>query len=96
MNELIAPVPPRKLWLRLVLMLLMALAFQLAVWLLSLVALLQLLLAVVTDAPNARLQQLGKSLGRYLAQIAVFESFGSEELPFPFSEWPADTSQTKL
>lgn len=85
--------PPRKRWVRLLLMLLLAAAFQLAASVLLFVALLQLVLAAATDAPNQRLQQLGRSLGRYLAQIAEFESFGSEELPFPFSAWPSGNNQ---
>ncbi len=80
--------PPRKLWVRLLLMLLLAAAFQLAASVLLFLALVQLVLAVATGAPNVRLQHFGRSLGRYLTQIADFESFASEELPFPFSEWP--------
>ncbi|MDQ3060986.1 MAG: DUF4389 domain-containing protein [Pseudomonadota bacterium] len=81
--------PPRKLWVRLLLMLLLAAAFQLAASVLLFLAVVQLALAVATGAPNARLQHFGRSLGRYLGQLADFESFASEELPFPFSEWPA-------
>lgn len=80
--------PPRKLWVRLLLMLLLAAAFQLAASVLLFLAVLQLALAVAMGAPNPRLQRFGRSLGRYLAQIADFESFGSDTLPFPFSEWP--------
>lgn len=80
--------PPRKLWVRLVLMLLLAMVFQLASSVLLFLAVLQLMLAVATGAPNVRLQHFGRSLGHYLTQIADFESFASEELPFPFSEWP--------
>jgi hypothetical protein len=79
---------PRKLWMRVLLMVLLAAAFQLAASVLFFVALLQLLLAVVSDTPNTRLRHFGCGLGRYLAQIADFECFGTEALPFPFSEWP--------
>jgi Domain of unknown function (DUF4389) len=84
---------PRKLWVRLLLMVLMAAAFQLAASLLFFVALLQLVLATVNDTPNARLRLFGRGLGRYLAQIADFESFGTEALPFPFSEWPDEGAE---
>ena len=95
-NEISLLPPPRKLWVRLPLMLLLAAAFQLAASVLLFVSVLQLVLAAATDAPNLRLQQLGRSLGRYLAQIAEFESFGSQELPFPFSAWPLGKSQIGL
>jgi hypothetical protein len=88
MNELTVP-PQRKLWVRLLLMLLLAAAFQLAASVLLFLALLQVILALATDSANTRLQLFGRSLGRYLGQIAAFESFATETLPFPFSEWPA-------
>ena len=92
-DELLKLPPPRKLWVRALLMILLAAAFQLAASVLLFVAVVQLMLAAATDTPNARLQELGRSLGRYLAQIAAFESFGSEALPFPFSAWPPGNSQ---
>jgi hypothetical protein len=87
---------PRKLWVRLLLMVLMAAAFQLAASVLFFVALLQLALAVASDAPNPRLRLFGRGLGRYLAQIADFESFGTEALPFPFCEWPDEGTEDDL
>lgn len=78
----------RNIWLRGLLMILMALAYQLAGTLLFFVALIQFVLALASDAPNARLMVFGRGLGRYQGQIANFVSFASEELPFPFSDWP--------
>lgn len=82
-----ATVPPRSIWLRALLMLLMAVAFQLTATLLGVLAVVQFVLALI-NAPNARLCHFGRSLGRYLGQIASFVSFASEETPFPFSDWP--------
>ena len=97
MNDEMLKLPaPRKLWVRALLMILLAAAFQLAASVLLFLAVVQLVLAVGNDTPNARLQELGRSLGRYLAQIAEFESFGSEALPFPFSAWPSGNSQISL
>lgn len=87
-NTLATLPPPRKLWVRALLMLLMCVAFQIAVWVLVAVAVLQLGFALFTDQPNPRLQAFGRSVGRYLGQIAAFESFATEDLPFPFSDWP--------
>lgn len=89
MDETTGAAPARSLWWRALAMLLMALAFQLAAWLLVAVAVLQLLLAVLGQAPNERLRAFGASLGRYLGQIAAFVSFCAEQAPFPFSDWPA-------
>lgn len=80
---------PRSLWTRVLLMLLMAIAFQLAATVLCAVAVLQLVLAAFAGGSNVRLRGFGRSLGRYLAQVASFETFASEELPFPFADWPS-------
>lgn len=78
----------RNVWLRGLLMILMAIAFQICGTLLAICAVVQFVLAL-TDAPNARLIALGKNLGSYLGQIASFVSFATEEAPFPFSAWPS-------
>ena len=93
MNQGLTLASPRKLWVRGLLMVLLAAAFQLAASLLALIAVVQPVLAAATDAPNIRLRHLGRSLGRYLAQIAEFESLGSETPPFPFSVWPSGNRQ---
>jgi hypothetical protein len=81
---------PRKLWQRVLLMLLLAIAFQLSGWLLFATAVAQLIFVLATGEPNARLLRFGRSLGWYLGQVARFETFATEALPFPFSDWPSD------
>ncbi len=78
----------RKLWKRGLWMILMGLLYQLASTVLFCLAVIQFVLALFSDAPNPRLLAFGRSLGRFLGQIADFESFASEALPFPFSDWP--------
>jgi len=80
--------PPRSIWLRALLMILMALAYQLVSTVLFCVALIQFVFAVLSDTPNARLKTLGRSLGRYQSQVADFVSFANDEPPFPFADWP--------
>ncbi len=80
---------PRSIWVRGLVMILMALAYQLVSTLLFLVAVIQFVLTLVSDAPNDRLAVLGHSLGRYQGQVANFVSFATEEAPFPFSDWPS-------
>ena len=80
----------RNIWLRGLLMILMAIAFQICGTLLAIGALVQFVLAL-SDVPNSRLIAFGRSLGSYLSQIACFLSFATEDVPFPFSEWPSGT-----
>ena len=82
----------RSIWVRGLLMILMAVAFHISGVLLAMEAILQFILTLVSDGPNARLIGFGQSLGRYLGQIADFVSFATEEVPFPFSAWPTDHS----
>jgi uncharacterized BrkB/YihY/UPF0761 family membrane protein len=91
MNEStsVSPVEQRKWWVRLLWMLVMAIAFQLAASVLVVVAVVQLVLFAVNDQPHERLRSFGRGLGRYLAQIAGFVTFDAETLPFPFADWPA-------
>lgn len=79
----------RSIWLRGVLMILMAIAFHISGTLLALGAIIQFLLTLLSVGPNARLIAFGQSLGLYLGQLADFVSFGTEEVPFPFNDWPS-------
>ena len=85
----ITTVDKRSIWMRGLLMILMALAYQLAGTVLFFIALIQFVLALISDAPNPRLATFGRSVGRFQSQIANFVSFASEDLPFPFADWPA-------
>jgi hypothetical protein len=79
----------RNIWLRGLMTLLMAVACHLAGSLLFCIALVQFVLALFGNVPNARLGAFGRSLGRYMGQIASFVSFATEVPPFPFSDWPS-------
>ena len=79
----------RSIWLRGLFMILMAMVFQISATLLALGAIIQFVLALLSETPNARLIAFGQSLGLYLSQIASFVTFATEEVPFPFSAWPS-------
>jgi len=79
----------RKLWVRGFFMLLMGLIYQVTGTVLFIVTVIQFVLALLSDAPNDRLTAFGRSLGRYLQQLAHFLTFASEDVPFPFSDWPS-------
>ena len=89
LNSPVAAPDQRNIWLRGLMMILMAMAFQLAATLLGLLAVVQFVLALMGNTPNHRLSGFGQALGRYLRQIADFVSFGSEDAPFPFADWPS-------
>ena len=84
-----APGNKRNVWIRGLFMLLMAIAFHVCATVLGFVTVIQFVIALLTDAPNTRLVSFGRSMGSYLQQIVDFLTFATEEMPFPFSEWPA-------
>ncbi|MBU1424775.1 MAG: DUF4389 domain-containing protein [Gammaproteobacteria bacterium] len=84
-----APENKRNIWMRALFMLLMGIAFQVCGTLLCIVTIVQFVIMLLNDTPNKRLVAFGRSLGNYLRQIVNFLIFATEEMPFPFSEWPA-------
>lgn len=84
-----APVNKRSIWVRGLLMLLMALAMHVGGTVLGVIAVIQFVIMLMNDQPNARLARFGRSLARYFQQIVNFLSFSTEDVPFPFNDWPA-------
>lgn len=82
------PTINRNIWIRGLFMLLMALASQISGTVVCFVAVIQFLIMLLNGTPNARLISFGRSMGRYLKQIVDFLTFASEEIPFPFNDWP--------
>lgn len=70
-------------------MILFGLLYSLAGTVLLAVAVLQFILVLLGSAPNTRLLSFGRSLGSYAQQIVNFQTFNTEEKPFPFSDWPS-------
>lgn len=79
---------------RLAWMLLYGLAWQLAAPLLMLVVILQLVYRLSKGCPHDGLALLGGGLGGFLAQIAQFASFQSEDKPWPVADWPTPSVAT--
>lgn len=79
----------RNIWMRALFMLLMAFLLHLSGTVLFVVTVIQFLIVLLNETPNARLVSFGLSLGNYLRQIVDFLIFATEDIPFPFSEWPA-------
>ncbi|MDO8263451.1 MAG: DUF4389 domain-containing protein [Gallionella sp.] len=83
------PVNKRNIWMRGLFMLLMALALHVGGTVLGVIAVIQFVIMLLNDTPNERLAKFGRSLARYFQQIVNFLSFATEDIPFPFNDWPA-------
>lgn len=77
------------IWLRGVFMVLLGILYSLAGTVLFVVAVLQFVFVLLGSEPNARLLVFGRSLGSYIQQLVNFQTFNTEEKPFPFSDWPS-------
>ena len=80
------------IWLRLVFMIVLVIAFNIAEIVLIAVVVFQFLAKLFTRKPNEHFTRFGTGLGRYLQQIVSYLTFASEEKPFPFSPWPSEPS----
>lgn len=87
MNE--EAIGKRNIWMRGLIMLLMALIYHVIGTVLFVVTVIQFVIALLNDEPNSRLASFGRGMGRYLQQIVLFLTFATEEIPFPFNDWPS-------
>ncbi|MDH3659929.1 MAG: DUF4389 domain-containing protein [Alphaproteobacteria bacterium] len=78
----------RSTWVRLIYMLVLAVAWTIAEIVLIAVVVLQFLSKLFTGEPIDNLVGFGRNLAEYMAQIVRFETFVTEELAFPFTPWP--------
>jgi len=79
----------RNIWMRGLFMVLTMLAVHVCGTVLFFVTAIQFIMMLLNDTPNPRLTKFGRSLGGYLQQSADFLTFATEDIPFPFSDWPS-------
>ena len=80
----------KNVWTRALFMVLFAIAYGLVEIVLTLVVVVQFFIVLLTGGANEPLLKFGTNLGRYIYQIIQFQTFNSEDKPFPFSDWPED------
>jgi hypothetical protein len=89
MNDQMETTPNRRnVWTRGLFMLLILLAIHVCGTVLFIVTLIQFVVMLLGETPNARLVAFGRSLGSYLKQCTHYLTYASEKKPFPFSDWP--------
>ncbi len=81
------------IWLRLIFMIVFAVAFNVAEFVIFVVVVFQFLASLFTGEPNDRLTRFGRTMAHYLQQVVEFLTFAAEEKPFPFSPWPEEQSK---
>ena len=76
------------IWIRGLYMLLFAIITRLTELVIGVVMLIQFVLKAATGNINTDLLNFGDQLSRYLFKIVQFQTFNSEDKPFPFDQWP--------
>lgn len=76
------------IWKRALFMVLFAIIYSIAEIVVVLVAVFQFFCVLITGSKNSQVLELGHGLSIYLYEILLFETFNSEQLPFPFADWP--------
>ncbi len=82
----------RDIWMRGLWMILFALFFGLAESVLLVVAVVQFFWMLFAGQKNAALAEFGVDLGKWLRDVARFQSGASENKPFPWARWGETTS----
>lgn len=76
------------IWVRALYMVLFAIAFGLTRVIIVFVVIFQFLSVLFTGRANEPLLQFGKNLCVFIFEILEFQTFNTEQRPFPFSPWP--------
>lgn len=78
------------IWTRALFMVLFFIAYLIARFIITVLAVFQFLTVLITRQANQPLLRLGNNLSQYVYQIFRFLTFNSEDHPFPFGAWPDD------
>jgi len=78
----------KNIWMRLLYMLLFAVFYSIAELVIAAVAVYQFLSVLFTGSKDERVGNLGIQLSAYAYQILQFQTFNTEDKPFPMADWP--------
>ncbi len=76
-------------WLRLVFMVLFWIALRISEFAIGVTMLMQFVYRISQGEHHPKLMAFGDSLSQYVASIAAFQTYQTEDKPFPFGSWPA-------
>ncbi|MEM9715313.1 MAG: DUF4389 domain-containing protein [Pseudomonadota bacterium] len=76
------------IWMRGLIMIVMAILFGIAETVLFIMTVIQFFWVVFSGQKNQALTDFGAALGRWLKQVADFQTMETEERPFPWAPWP--------
>lgn len=75
-------------WVRGLYILLFGLLYSIAEIVLWVIVLFQFGSQIFTARPNARVLEFSRGLTAYIYQILQFVSYRTDQMPYPFADWP--------
>jgi hypothetical protein len=75
-------------WGRALFMILFGIIYSVAEVVLVAVIVIQFFFVLFTTEKNDRLLVFGKELSTFIYQVFLYQTFNTEEKPFPFADWP--------
>lgn len=85
--EAVAEDEQKAVWLRGLWMLLFAVGFRLAEWVLLVTTVVQFFWMLFAKEKNGPIASFGEDLADWNARVTRFQSGASDEKPFPFAKW---------
>ncbi len=92
-EEIRKNVTVEKTWVRAIFMLIFALFYSLAEFVLFAVIIFQFLTVLFSGEKNQKLLKFGNELCLYIFQILQYLTYNSDEKAFPLSDWPTGKSE---
>ena len=83
-------VKEENVWIRLVFVILFAIAMQIAGFVLTVTVVVQFLTKLLTGKVNQYVAEFGQNLAAFVYQVIRFLTFARDEMPWPFAPWPDD------
>ena len=83
-------------WQRLLYMILFAVLYKVAEFIMWVVVVFQIIVTLVTGSPNQRALKFGKQLAVYVYGLWTYLTYNTENKPFPFSDWPTTTAPPSI
>ncbi len=83
-------------WKRLLYMLLFVVLIYITAFVIAIVVVFQFFVTLVTGEPNDRLREFGGQLSVYAYQMLSFLTYNTEDIPFPFADWPTAERPPRL
>lgn len=76
-----------KSWTRIIYLILFAIAFNVAEFIIAAITIVQLFTTIFTGKRNDRLAEMGGNIGEYISDVTAFLTYKTEHMPFPVSDW---------